>query len=279
MSTLDARHMPPVTYRQLLDTGWSRHMIATALARGSLHRLARGWYEFGPASTDELVALRRGGRLGCLTGLRRYGVWVPPTEHPHLMVPRWSGSPGASIHHPQPRDAYWPRQAVTYDLEDCLRQAVRFHDAETALIVLESACNLKLVSKQTCERIIGECSARRAKQLARFEPLSESGTETRVRLFLVGLGYDVTSQALVNEIGRVDLLVGKSLVIECDSHAHHTGEQAYQKDRRRDLRACAGGYRVVRLTWEQVFLDWENTKKLLLLILRTRDNRRLPVSA
>lgn len=254
-------------------------MIATALARGSLQRLARGWYEFGQASTDELVAVRRGVRIGCLTGLRGHGVWVPPTEHPHLMVPRWVTPAGTGTHHAQPREAFWPTQAVTYDIEDCLRQAVRFHDVETALIVLESACNLNLVSKETCHQIIGQCSPRRAKQLARFEPLSESGTETRVRLFLVGLGYDVIAQERLTGIGRVDLLVGKSLVIECDSHAHHTGEQAYQKDRRRDLRACARGYRVVRLTWEQVFLDWENTKALLLLILRTRDYRRLPVPA
>lgn len=271
--------MPPVTYRQLLDTGWSRHMIATALARGSLHRLARGWYEFGPASPDELVAVRRGARLGCLTGLRGYGVWVPPTAHPHLIVPRWATPARSGVHHLQPRRASWLRQTVTYDIEDCLRQAVRFHDVETALIVLESACNLKLVSKETCHHIIDDCSPRRAKQLARFEPLSESGTETRVRLFLVGLGYDVIAQEHLAGIGRVDLLVGKSLVIECDSRAHHTGEQAYQKDRRRDLRACARGYRVVRLTWEQVFLDWENTKELLLLILRTRGYRRLPVPA
>ena len=271
--------MPPVTYRQLLENGWSRHAILTALSRGSLRRLTRGWYEFGASSSDELVAVQKGVRLGCLTALRGYGVWVPPTEHPHVIVPRWAAACGPGTHHPHPRDATWPRDVLTYGIEDCLRQATRFHDVETALMVLESACHLKLVPERVAREIIDECSPRHAKQLERFEPLSESGTETRVRLFLVRLGYDVTPQERLAEIGRVDLLVGKSLVIECDSHAHHTGEVAYQRDRRRDLRASACGYRVIRLTWEQVFLDWENTKALLREVLWTRGYRQPPLTA
>jgi very-short-patch-repair endonuclease len=268
--------MPPVTYAQLLENGWTRHAIHGAVARGSLRRVARGWYDVGGCSADELTAAAAGGRLGCLTGLRDQGVWVPPTTHPHIITPRWSEPRGSGVHHALPRGAAWSGSAITYGVAECLRQVLRYHDVETALIVLESACNLGLVSERTVADLIAECSARRARHLAWFDPRSESGSETRVRLFLVRRGYKVRPQAVIPGVGRVDLLVGDSLIIECDSHAHHTGETNYRGDRRRDLSATADDYRVLRLTWEQCFLTWPTTTSLLLTHLRTRRYLRPP---
>jgi very-short-patch-repair endonuclease len=170
----------------------------------------------------------------------------------------------------------WSENAITYDVVECLRQVVRFHDVETSLIVLESACNLRLISARTATGLIAECAPRRAQQLSRFDPRAESGSETRVRLFLVRRGYRVRPQAVVSGVGRVDLLVGESLIIECDSHAHHTGEANYCADRRRDLNATASGYLVVRLTWEQCFLTWPSTTRLLVTHLQTRRYLRPP---
>lgn len=136
--------MPPVTYAQLRDSGWTRRAIVNALDRGSLRRLSRGWYELGSCSADEVSAAGSGTRLGCLTGLRDHGVWVPPTPHPHLIVPRWADPVASGVLHVLPRKSPWPLGAVRYGVVDCLRQAIRFHDVETALIVPESASNLRL---------------------------------------------------------------------------------------------------------------------------------------
>ncbi len=156
----------------------------------------------------------------------------------------------------------------------------RYGACRTAGTTWESACNLRLVSTSTAVELIRECPGTRARQLAAwFDPTSESGTETRVRLFLARRGYKVRSQQPVRGVGRVDLLVGESLIIECDSHAHHTGEANYRLDRARDLSATSSGYRVVRLTWEQVFLTWATTQSLLLAHLRTRRYRWPPRSA
>jgi very-short-patch-repair endonuclease len=271
-----SRIMPPVTYARLLENGWTRHAIHDAVARGLLRRVARGWYDAGGCSADELTAAAAGGRLGCLTGLRDQGVWVPPTTHPDIISPRWSPPCGSGVPHALPRGAAWSGSAITYDVVECLRQVLRYHGVETALIVLESACNLGLVSERTVAELIAECPAHQARQLARFDPRSESGSETRVRLFLVRRGYKVRPQAVIPGVGRVDLLVGESLIIECDSHAHHTGETNYRGDRRRDLSATADAYRVVRLTWEQIFLTWPTTTSLLLTHLHTRRYLRPP---
>src|SRR5450756_3225102 len=91
--------MPPVTYARLLENGWTRHAIQGAVAGGSLRRVARGWSDVGGCSADELSAAAAGGRLGCLTGSRDQGVWVPPTSHPHIITPRWSGPSGTGVHH------------------------------------------------------------------------------------------------------------------------------------------------------------------------------------
>jgi very-short-patch-repair endonuclease len=269
---------PPVTYAALIECGWTRHAIREAIGRGSIRRLSRGWYDAGGCSADELTALASGGRLGCLTGLRDHGVWVPPTTHPHVITPRWQDPAVNGVHHPLPRGAQWARNAPRYDVVECLRQVLRHHDVETSLIVLESACNLLLVSERTVAELVADCPKPVAEQLARFDGRAESGSETRVRQFLVRRGYLVRPQVRIPGVGRVDLLVGESLIVECDSHAHHTGETHYRADRSRDLHAAAQGYRVVRLTWEQVFLTWTDTQALLLQHLRTRRYRRPPLA-
>jgi very-short-patch-repair endonuclease len=177
-----------------------------------------------------------------------------------------------------PRGAQWARNAPRYDVVECLRQVLRHHDVETSLIVLESACNLLLVSERTVAELVADCPKPVAEQLARFDARAESGSETRVRHFLVRRGYLVRPQVRIPGVGRVDLLVVESLIVECDSHAHHTGETHYRADRSRDLHAAAQGYRVVRLTWEQVFLTWTDTQALLLQHLRTRRYRRPPLA-
>ena len=74
--------------------------------------------------------------------------------------------------------------------------------------------------------------------------------------------------------GRVDLKLGQNWIIECDSVQFHDNPRQYHLDRARDLQLQARRYTVTRLTWEQVFLDWERTSELLLTILRRREHRR-----
>ena len=57
-------------------------------------------------------------------------------------------------------------------------------------------------------------------------------------------------------------------MIECDSREFHDDPLSYDADRARDLDLTSRGYRVTRLSWEQVFLRWEETQAMLLAILR-----------
>lgn len=72
----------------------------------------------------------------------------------------------------------------------------------------------------------------------------------------------------------MDLLVGRSWVIECDSREHHDDPLSYDEDHARDLYLASMGFTVTRLSWEQVFLRWADTEKSLLAILSKGDHLR-----
>lgn len=70
--------------------------------------------------------------------------------------------------------------------------------------------------------------------------------------------------------------MGDALVIECDSRSHHTGPRNYANDRRRDQRLVALGYRVIRLTYEDVMVAWEATKEMMVALIRAKRHRHRP---
>lgn len=78
----------------------------------------------------------------------------------------------------------------------------------------------------------------------------------------------VRAQVEIPGVGRVDLLIGRRLVIECDSRAHHTGEAAYESDRTRDRKLVRMGYLVIRLTYQQKLNDWPNVEADILALIR-----------
>ena len=75
------------------------------------------------------------------------------------------------------------------------------------------------------------------------------------------------------EGGRVDLLVGDRLVIECDSVRHHGERSRYYADRSRDRASLIEGCLVLRLTWEDIWLRWEETRGALDTLIRRRVHR------
>lgn len=77
-------------------------------------------------------------------------------------------------------------------------------------------------------------------------------------------------QVALDRIGDVDLVVGDRLIVECDSDAHHRSKEEHQNDRRRDLEARMQGFDTIRLTYHQIWTDWEATQAVLLRVIRER---------
>ncbi|TDT32475.1 DUF559 domain-containing protein [Naumannella halotolerans] len=248
-----------------------RPALHRAIAENRLLHIGHGWYATGTADPAVLGALRLGCRLGCLSVLRLHGVWTPPDSFTHVFFRR--NQPPRSPDRLDHRLQNWPDRSPTMSLWHSLESAVLRHEAETAVIVLESAVEQKLITLADARTIAAIGQVKKQRILRRVRAGAQSGTETRLRLFFELRGVPVKIQVPIPDVGHVDLLVGDSLVLEADSRAHHSHSTSYATDRRRDLELRRAGFSVIRLTYLQVFGDWDRTSAALSQILRSRRHR------
>ena len=267
-----------VSARALHSSEYAKPDIRRAVRRGVLRPIRRGWYDLGNPDPAALRAVQGGGVLTCVSALAFHGVWTPRDSDLHVGMSKFgseirSNRPGLRRCSP-PGQRSAPVVAVD-GVELALAAAARCVSIETMLVLLESAINLRLVDSSDLHHVLRDCP-REMIDLIDTCQASESGTETMVRDRLRRRRIAVRSQAQIGDIGRVDLLVGRRLVIEVDSVAHHTDLESYHSDRLRDLRLVAMGYEVVRLTYRQVVYEWSETEERLLSITRRRAHRRGP---
>ena len=150
------------------------------------------------------------------------------------------------------------------------------HTDEECVVVLDSILNQRLRGRPELHAALAGHSHRASMLLARADGRSESPLESVVRFRLQSRGIDITSQVLISGLGRVDLLVGRSLIIETDGYEFHADRDTFREDRRRDRIATALGFSVVRLTWEQVFGSWPQVLGDITAIITARRHRRPP---
>lgn len=234
----------------------SRREIEAAVAAGQLERA--GHLYVTPGMDDALVApLRRGARATCLTAARFHEIWTPPGTGRHVYTRRGSPVPGGWVTHGYRRS--WPEPDHVATPALLIEHACRCLQPLDVGILAESALHLGLLQAADVAAIRRGAPRPVQRVLDRANPLAESGTESKVRLYLELRRVPVTPQVQIEGVGRVDLLIGRRWILECDSRAHHTDEAAYATDRRRDLRAAELGYTTSRLTHAMCFSGWEDT--------------------
>lgn len=266
-------------------------------------RSLQPWYITEEASEDLVALLRIGVRPTCLDAAALHGLWVPLHTGTHVYRPRTlelppelrtvraapvrrrrDGSAPSSaprnlvLHGPSLRS--WPDADPVPDVQLVLEHAGRCLPPEKTAVLMESALHRGVLNLTAVQRIVASLPHDARRALSRVRADAESGTETTVRWWFESRGVKVRSQVPFPEGGRrMDLLVGRSWVIECDSREFHDDPGSYDEDRERDLHLALHGYRVTRLSWEQVFLRWRSTERKLLSILRRGDHRRPPLVA
>jgi len=251
--------------RELLSQGLSRSRIAALVSTGQLTHVAQGWYCSPLADPVLARALALGLRVSCLTGCAHHGLWVPPHRGCHVSVRDGDALPPTTddwrVH--RLSRAGWHSASPVLDLPTCIGQVLQHHGAEAGLMVVESAVNAGLLPLAEAQSLISAAPVHTQRTLQFFDPRAASGSETRVRLHMQRWRLPVRTQVQIVGVGRVDMLVGESWILETDSRAHHTGESAYESDRWRDLDAGALGFHTTRLTYEQVFGEWGRTRGAL----------------
>lgn len=294
--------IPGISHRAgLRAQGVERADLARWQRQGTVRSL-QPWYITEEAPEDVVALLRTGMRPTCLDAAALHGLWVPLQTGTHVYRPRTLELPpelrsvqavpvrrrrDGSAFSSEPRNLVlqgpalrsWPDLDPVPDLELVLEHAGRCLPTEKAAVLMESALHRGALSSSTVQRIVASLPHDARRALSRVRADAESGTETTVRWWFESRGVKLRSQVPFPEGGRrMDLLVGRSWVIECDSREFHDDPGSYDEDRERDLHLAMHGYRVTRLSWEQVFLRWRSTERKLLSILRRGDHLRSPLS-
>ena len=242
----------------LLAHGWTDGRIARAVRDGRLVRIRAGHFAVEPMDDLTLRAIRIGGRLACLSQLRRQGVWVLDTAEVHVHLAanasRLRADPLGSRGHWQPLIRADPADGDDVSLIDALRQAHECLPLPAWIASVDSALHLRLLSADDLATLRAHLprAGRRALQL--LDAKAESGLESIVRVLALLLGFRVRSQVVVSGIGRVDLVVEDWIVVETDGSAFHDTALA-PRDRRRDARLAATGRSVLRPGYELVVHD------------------------
>ncbi len=261
-----------LTTAQLLQAGVTKRMLRDALEAGAWARVRRGWIACRP-DPAALAAVRAGGAVSCLSAMAHLGAWQPRRTAGH--VRRADGQRDRrdrATKGCRPFGGNPPVRAAVDDLETAFRCALRCADPEQLVAVADSILHRELATLEELRRWSATAPQRVRALLDLLEPLSESGTESMVRVRLRALGLRVRVQQWIGR-RRVDLMIGDRLIIECDSAAHHADPEAFQRDRRSDRVHLALGYLVVRLTWEQIHDEWPEVERDLLAIVRRGDHR------
>ncbi|WP_185201318.1 endonuclease domain-containing protein [Glaciihabitans sp. INWT7] len=87
------------------------------------------------------------------------------------------------------------------------------------------------------------------------------------------LGLVVRIQVALAPGIRVDMLIGDRLVVEVDGREYHSDPSAFERDRVRDARLTALGYRVLHFSYSQVMYDWPAVEAAILTAMGRREHR------
>jgi very-short-patch-repair endonuclease len=174
-----------------------------------------------------------------------------------------------------PVSVHWLRGGATPEtgpnswrvsLPVALRQVVRWCDKETAIACLDTALERGLGRPDMLALFTNEPAESRI-VASRARAGSESGIESLVRQRLNARGIRPRQQVGIRGVGRVDMVLGRNLVVEVDGVEFHSDRVAFENDRRRDAQLVALGFRVMRFSYSRVVGDWPACEEAILAAL------------
>lgn len=270
---------------ELYAMGHTRKSLGLAVVDGRIVRVRQGWYLLPATPLPTVKAARVGGRLGCISGARHYGLSVRDSHRVHVAVRPFS----ARLRNPDEMskrlaDTRNPDVVIHWNDEGragsrfaaspltCLTQMAMCVSPELTIAAVDSAIRLRLTTREEWMAAIAQFPRRLRRLLERINGASESIIESVVRFRLEMLGIDTRLQVRLSGVGRVDLLIGDRLVIELDGYLYHSDPERFEADRRRDARLSIRGYRVLRFSYHQVFNRWAEVRGAILAAIARGDH-------
>lgn len=269
------------TFR-LLQMGWSGRSLSAAVHSGAIVRVRQGWYASAFESAEMLAAWRVGGRLTCLSGASHFGLATRLSDSLHVAVSLTSSrlrDPSDMRRRLQPQSAaivHWrPSRTGTAFVEsplNCLIDMCQCESPEFVVAAVDSALRLGLISRAAWARRVAKLPFRLRMQLADVDGRSESIIESLTRVRCRALGLRLRMQVWIAPRLRVDFVIGERLVLEVDGQEHHSGPAEFERDRLRDARLGALGYRVLHFSYAQVMYNSPSVEAAILAAVRRGDH-------
>ncbi len=258
LATLAGRQRGVVTTAQLHGLGFSPSSVKRLVAGGRLHRIFRGAYLVGhtaaPALARETAALLVVGPAAVLshhTAAHIHG-FAPPSRTIHVTTAARGrrSRPGLTVHHADLMSheivtGNGPRRTTGIRT---LTDLIPFLDQAT----LERYANEAQVLKQITHDQLAQAPAP-LRRLTDDRGFTRREAERRLKHLLHRAGLKPTATNTKVEGYEVDVLYAdRRLIVEMDGFASHRTRHAFERDRRRDARLTAAGYRTIRVTWRQI---------------------------
>ncbi|WP_375406898.1 hypothetical protein [uncultured Amnibacterium sp.] len=253
------------TTAELRAHGETINTIRDSIAAGMRFRIIKGWYGTPATPKDAVLAMRMGGRLGCVSALKLLGAWVPPDLGTHVVFAtsasgrRTAGrEQGESVvrHWSAKRDHTGSAFGVV-PVEVAIADALSCLPPHLLIAVLDSLLHLGMISRNRLEAIIRRGPKRVHHLIDHLEPRSESGIESIVRYLLAIAGIPSDVQVTMLSGDRTDIEIGDWLVIEADGRETHAKEKAFTADRVRVVRLMREGRIVLQFAYATIMYDYE----------------------
>lgn len=274
------RHWGGARRRDLLAAGVDPAGVRTLRERRLILPAGRGLYYAAGSDPRHpvLMALQAGGLLTCVSALRLHGIRAvdaitpPPGAPLHVTeIRRAAPAPMSSAHHRSPAR---PMRPGLVRLRDAVAHLLHCQDELICLIVLDDLFRRGALAR---EAVLADLPGRRNAPLRELVMqavrTSESPVESIVHYHLRRAGWSFRCQVEIPGVGCVDFLIEGRVVLEVDGYEFHSDSRAFIRDRERDLRLEARGYRVVRVAAATVFRRWEETMRELSEVVRRASGR------
>lgn len=269
-----------VSLNQLRDEGVSRQLAAERAEANSLHRIHRGVYTVGHRSVSRMTWLRaallacgKGAVISHGTAAAFHGLWDKPPRLVDVTVPVEAGRKIVEVRcrrcrYPQPEEVETKAGIAVTTVARTLVDLAGMVGLATLKKAVGRAAIRRKLDLGAVDLAIHNAKRRRGLKalelaLAPYRTKDEkpldlrSDFETLILPELLDSGLprpgcnvplDIEGERLV-----VDFLWERArLVVETDGRETHETPPAFQNDRRRDQFLASAGYRVLRVTWEQI---------------------------
>ncbi len=281
IAALAERQHGVVSRAQLVALGLDRGAIDHRRKLGRLHTVHRGVYAVGHRVLSRhgrwlaaVLASGPGTVLSHHAGAALLG--IRPTARTTVDV-----TAGRKLH---PRPGIHPHCAVLPDDEVTTVNGIPVTTVPRTLLdlasvlprhALQKAVNEAEVQRLTDPLSLAELVARHPlargiSLISRADPVfTRSDLEDAFLAFLAGTALPRPAVNTIVEGFEVDAAwPAHNLVAELDSYTFHRTRQAFERDRARDRRLQASGWRVIRITWRQLHEDAATLERELSALLR-----------